>query len=49
MTRSISRWQMAGFIFTAILGTLLHFFFDWTGGSLFAALIAAVNESIGSI
>jgi hypothetical protein len=46
MKKSIPVWQMAGFIFTAILGTLLHFFFDWTGGSIIAALFSAVNESI---
>ncbi len=46
MTKGISFWQMAGFIFTSILGTLLHFFFDWTGGSPAAALVSAVNESI---
>ena len=37
---------MVGFIFTGIAGTLLHFLFDWTGGSTAAALVSAVNESI---
>ena len=37
---------MVGFIFTGILGTLLHFLFDWTGGNVVAALVSAVNESI---
>ena len=37
---------MAGFIFTAIIGTLLHFLFDWTGGNGLVALFSAVNESI---
>ena len=46
MKRVISFWQMAGFIFTAVAGTLLHFLFDWTGGSPAAALFSAVNESI---
>lgn len=46
MKRSVSHWEMTGFIVTAILGTLLHFLFDWTGGSVGAALISAVNESI---
>ena len=40
MKKSIGFWQMIGFIFTAILGTLLHFLFDWTGGSAAAALIS---------
>ena len=46
MKRAVSYWQMAGFIFTGVLGTFLHFLFDWTGGSTAAALISAVNESI---
>lgn len=46
MKKEIAYWQMGGFIFTAIVGTLLHFFFDWTGGSAFFALFSAVNESI---
>ena len=46
MKKSIGFWQMTGFIFTAILGTILHFLFDWTGGSPLVGLISAVNESI---
>ena len=46
MKRTVSVWQMGGFIFTAVSGTLLHFLFDWTGGNGFAALFSAVNESI---
>lgn len=37
---------MVGFIFTGVLGTLLHFLFEWTGENLIAALFSAVNESI---
>jgi len=44
--KNVSTWQMAGFVCTGVLGTLLHFLFDWTGGSLSAALFSAVNESI---
>ena len=39
-------WQMAGFVFTAVVGTLLHFLFDWSGENVVAALFSAVNESI---
>ena len=46
MDNPIPKWQLGGFVFTAILGTLLHFLFDWTGGSALAALFSAVNESI---
>lgn len=46
MKKAIPYWQMGGFIFTAVAGTLLHFLFDWTGGNVLAALFSAVNESI---
>lgn len=46
MRKTISFWQMAGVLFTAIVGTLLHFLFDWTGGNVVVALFSAVNESI---
>ena len=46
MKKSVPTWQMAGFIFTSILGTFLHFLFDLAGGSAAAALVSAVNESI---
>lgn len=46
MNRSIPAWQIGGFLFVAVLGTLLHFLFDWSGGSIGAALLSAVNESI---
>ena len=46
MKKSVPHWEMTGFIVTSILGTLLHFLFDWTDGSVGAALVSAVNESI---
>ena len=46
MNRSIPAWQTGGFLFTSILGTFLHFLFDWSGGAVWAALFSAVNESI---
>lgn len=46
MKKSIPSWQIAGFVFTAITGTFLHFLFDLTGGSVWSALFSAVNESI---
>ena len=33
-------------MFTAVVGTLLHFLFEWTNSSIVAALFSAVNESI---
>ena len=37
-------WQLGGLTFTAILGTLLHFLYGWTG-CLALTPISAVNES----
>ena len=38
-------WELAGFLWTAAAGTLLHFTYDWSGGSKIAAAFSAVNES----
>lgn len=46
MKRSILKWQIAGFIFTSILGVILHFLFDWTNQNIIVASFAAVNESV---
>lgn len=45
MKKSLSFWQFAGFVFTGVAGTLLHFLYDWTDNT-FVALFSAVNESI---
>lgn len=41
----IKRWHIAGVIFTSLVGSLLHFVYDWSGGAFIAALFTAVNES----
>lgn len=46
MKKAIPYWQTAAFLFTAVMGTLLHFLFDWTGENRVVALFSAVNESI---
>lgn len=46
MKQPISYWQVAGFLFTSILGTFLHFLFDLSGQRVVAAIVSAVNESI---
>lgn len=38
--------NIAGAIFTILLGTLLHFTYDISGNSDFVAIFSAVNESI---
>lgn len=46
MKKVLCRWQWAGFAFTGVIGTLLHFLYDWTGKNVVVALFSAVNESI---
>ena len=46
MNKSIRAWQMAGFVFTSVMGTFLHFLFEISGENIIAALFSAVNESI---
>ncbi len=45
MKRSIGLWQFFGFAVTSFGGTILHFLYGWTGGSLWAAPFSGVNES----
>lgn len=46
MKKKIIRWQIAGFVFTALTGMLLHMLYNWTGQTILVAPFCAVNESI---
>lgn len=41
----IKRYLVAGLLFTAVLGILMHFFYEWSGGSPIVGLVSPVNES----
>lgn len=45
MKRDLPLWQFAGFALTALGGTVLHFVYDWSGGSWLTAPFSGVNES----
>ena len=45
MKSSYGLWQLWGFASTSALGTVLHFLYDLTGGSVFVAPFSGVNES----
>ena len=45
MRKRLLRWEIAGFLLVGLLGTLLHFLYDWSGGGLITAVISGVNES----
>ena len=38
-------WQAAGFAAVTFVGTILHFLYDWTGGSILVSPFSGVNES----
>ena len=44
--KRILRWELGGIAFIVVLGSLLHFVFEWSGGALPGAWFAAVNESV---
>ena len=45
MKQASSLWQAAGFALSTFVGTLLHFLYDWTNGSILVAPFSGVNES----
>ncbi len=46
MKRTISGWDILGIPFIVLLGSALHFAFEWSGNWMPLALVAAVNESV---
>lgn len=45
-TKKILHWQIYGFLFIVVFGSLLHFFFEWSGKSTLIGLFSPVNESV---
>ena len=45
MKRSIGPWQLMGFAVTSLMGTLLHFLYEWLGDAIWIAPFSGVNES----
>ena len=45
MNKRIFKLEAIGFIFTSVLGTLMHFFYEWSGNNTFVGLFCPVNES----
>ena len=44
--RSILLYELAGMVLIIIIGTLLHFTFEWSGFQPIAGIFSAVNESV---
>ena len=45
MKKSIGLWQLMGFAVTSLLGTVLHFLYEWLGESVLIAPFSGTNES----
>ena len=45
MKRTVWIWELFGFAVTSLMGTILHFLYDWLGGALWIAPFSGVNES----
>lgn len=43
--KKILYWQVGAIIFTWIIGTLLHFTYEWSGENVAIGIFSAVNES----
>ena len=43
---NIKKWRNISIIFSLIVGTILHFLFEWSGKNAFVGSFSAVNESI---
>ena len=45
MKTKIGLWQLFGFAVTSLLGTLLHYLYEWLGKAAWVAPFSGVNES----
>ena len=45
MVNELFCWELSGFIFVIVAGTILHFVYHWTGQNRIAGLFSPVNES----
>ena len=46
MRKRLFYWELTGFLWVAVIGTLSHYVYEWSGGSGAAAVLGAVNESV---
>lgn len=43
--QTLKKWQIGAVVFSLVLGTLLHFVFNWSGENRIVAAFASTNES----
>lgn len=46
MNRMLTRWTVAGIPVISVVGSLMHFVYEWSGKRLVVGLFAPVNESV---
>jgi hypothetical protein len=46
MKNNVLRWEISGIVFVFLVGSLLHFIFEWSGSIPIVGVIASVNESV---
>ena len=44
-SKKLLKYQIFSAIFTIILGTLLHFTYEWSGNNAFVGAFSSINES----
>lgn len=42
---NLKKYTLGGLIFVSVLGSLLHFVYDWSGQNFFVGLFTPINES----
>ena len=45
MKKSVWIWELVGYTFVSLLGTILHFLYDWLDDAVWIAPFSGVNES----
>jgi len=46
MRVSIKKWYIIGTVFIILVGSLLHFVYEWSGKNLIVGIFSPVNESV---
>ena len=46
MKSKLFKFELLGFVFCCILGTLSHFFYDWSEQNIIVGMFCPVNESV---
>ena len=45
MSKKLLKYDIIGFVFVSIIGTLAHFVYEWTNKCVIAAFFCPINES----